>query len=319
MTTPTPPVQLPGIPSTLLPPTITAPIFAKALETSTVMQMARRVPLAMDATTAIPVPLDVPTADWVSEGGVKPLSSGGVGVKTMTGKKVATLVPVSMEVATTNAAGLYQQLQNDLPTAISRAFDTAAIHGKTMKGSAGPFQDYLTLTTKSITLGTTAQSKGGIYADLVTGMAEVTEDDWDFTGFVADKRLKPQLLLATDTQGRPIFVDTTTGGTDAAGNGTLLGEPLAYGSGISGKYRRQSSSTDSGLRAIGGDWSQCAFGIGQDISVKVSTEATYVDEAGTVHSAFQENLVLLLVEAYFGFVLGEPEAFVKYLGAPQAS
>ncbi|MER7623945.1 phage major capsid protein [Streptomyces sp. NPDC126503] len=315
----TPPVTLSGIPNSLLPKTISGPIFAKATEQSTVMRLARRVPLAMTANTEIPVPLDVPTADWVSEGGRKPISSGGIGVKTMQGKKVATLVAVSEEVARTNAAGLYQQLAQDLPTAIARAFDTAAIHGKTMKGATGPFSDYLAMTTKSVTLGTAAQSKGGIYADLVKGMADVTEDDWDFNGFVADKRLKPQLLLATDTSGRPIFVDSTEPGSGAAGAGTLLGEPLAYGSGISGKYRRQSTSADSGLRAIGGDWSQCAYGVGMDITIKTSTEATYVDEDGTVHSAFQENLVLLLVEAYFGFVLGDAEAFVKYVGAGGAS
>jgi hypothetical protein len=56
----------------LLPPTITGPIFAKATEQSAVMSLARRVPLSVNAHTAIPVPMDVPVADWVGEGGVKP-------------------------------------------------------------------------------------------------------------------------------------------------------------------------------------------------------------------------------------------------------
>ncbi|MBQ1165561.1 phage major capsid protein, partial [Streptomyces sp. A73] len=75
--------------------------------------------------------------------------------------------------------------------------------------------------------------------------------------------------------------------------------------------RRQSTSVDSGLRAIGGDYSQAAYGVGMEISIKRSREATYIDEDGAVHSAFQENLVLLLAEAYYGFVLGDAEAFVK--------
>jgi HK97 family phage major capsid protein len=91
--------------------------------------------------------MDVPTAGWVSEGGAKPVGSAGVGVKLMTGKKVALLVPVSQEVAMTNPAGLYDQLVQDLPTAIGRAFDYAAIHGLDLKtGGAGPFSDYLALT-----------------------------------------------------------------------------------------------------------------------------------------------------------------------------
>jgi hypothetical protein len=65
---------------------------------------------------------------------------------------------------------------------------------------------------------------------------------------------------------------------------------------------------DSTIRAVVGDWSQAAYGVGMDITIKVSTEANYFDGT-TWHSAFQENLTLLLVEAYYGFVLGSPSAF----------
>src|SRR5689334_23897508 len=159
-------VQLNSVNGTLLPPTITGPIFAKASEESAVMKLARRVPLSVSAATAIPVPMVVPVAGWVSEGGVKPAAQVGIGVKTMVGKKVALLVPVSQEVVMTNAAGLYDQLQQDLPTSIARAFDQAAINGKDMRsGGAGPFADYLTQSPNSVALGTAAQNAGGIYAD----------------------------------------------------------------------------------------------------------------------------------------------------------
>lgn len=315
----TEPLKLSNVDDALLPRTLTGPIFEKSVEQSAVMSLARRAPLAIDATTSIPVPLDVPTADWVGQGSRKPLSSGGVDVKQMSAKKLAVLIPVSEEVYKTNAGGLWTQLNKDLPTAFARAFDRAAIHGKTMKGATGPFSDHLIETTKYVALGTAPDSAGGLYADLVNGMAEVVNDDWDFTGFAADHRLKPQLLLQTDANGRPIFVDATTPGMDQAVAGTLIGEPLAYSRSVSGKHRRQSTSTDTGLRAIGGDWSQAAYGVGMDITVRVSAEATYVDEDGGVHSAFQENLVLLLAEAYYGFVLGDPEAFVKYTSAGYVS
>ncbi|MGV9888385.1 phage major capsid protein [Streptomyces sp. NPDC003395] len=315
----TPPIKLSDVDPTFLPPTLTGPIFEKSVEQSAVMSLARRVPLAMSANTAVPVPLDVPTADWVSEGGKKPLSSGGVAVKEMSGKKVAVLIPVSMEVVRSNAAGLWAQLQNDLPTAFARAFDMAAIHGKTMKGATGPFADYLAATSKEVVLGTTGQSTGGIWTDLVNGQELIVDDDWDYTGTVADNRLKPKLLKATDTTGQPIFVDTTQPGTGAALAGTLVGEPVAYSRSVSGKLRRQSTSVDSGLRAVGGDWSQAAYGVGMDITVKISQESGYVDEDGGVHFAFQENLYLLLAEAYYGFVLGDSEAFVRYVATAGAS
>ncbi|MGW0312018.1 phage major capsid protein [Streptomyces flavidovirens] len=315
----TAPIKLSDVNATFLPPTLTGPIFEKSVEQSAVMSLSRRVPLSMSANTAVPVPLDVPTADWVDQAGRKPLGTGGVDIKQMSGKKIAVLIPVAMEVVQSNAAGLWTQLQSDLPTAFSRAFDRATIHGKTMKGATGPFTDYLAMTSKSVALGTASQSTGGIWLDFVNGMEEIVDDDWDYTGTVADHRLQPKLLGATDTTGRPIFVETRDTGTGMAVAGSLVGNPLAYSRSVSGKVRRQSTSTDTGLRAIGGDWSQTAYGVGMDITVKISREATYIDEDGGVHSAFQENLVLLLAEAYYGFVLGDSEAFVKFTGTPSAT
>jgi HK97 family phage major capsid protein len=315
----TAPLKISDVNDALLPRTLAGPIFEKSVEQSAVMALARQAPLALDATTSVPIPMDVPTADWVGQAARKPLSTSSVGVKQMTAKKLAVLIPVAEEVVMTNSGGLWTQLQTDLPTAFARAFDHAAIHGKTMKGATGPFTDYLAMTSNAVALGTNDQAEGGIWADFVNGMAEVIDDDWDYTGTVADHRLKPSLLLATDTTGRPILVDTTVPGTQMASAGTLIGEPLAYSRSVSGKQRRQSASSDTGLRAIGGDWSQAAYGVGMDITVRISKEATYVDEEGGVHSAFQENLVLLLAEAYYGYVQGDPDAFVKYTGTPSGS
>jgi hypothetical protein len=394
------------VPSTLLPPTITGPIFTKATEESAVMRLARRVPLSMAANTEIPVPMDVPAAGWVNEGGAKPVAAGSVGIKTMRGKKVALIVPVSEEVARTNPAGLYDQLRQDLPTSIARAFDHAAIHGVDLRtGSAGPFTDYLKMTSNTQELGTTTQANGGMYADLVKGEQQVTDSNYDFTGIAADPKLRPLLKLQVDTTGRPIWVDTPQEGVNS---GQIIGYPTYFNRGVSGSYRRhgnkvqvvtitgtptggtftlssngnttsglaynaasatvqtalrafggafaavtvtgsaggpytvtfpttgatltadgsaltggtspdavvaQSNPSATSLRAIGGDWSQCAYGVGMDITIKVSNEASYVDEADVTHSAFQENLVLFLVEAYFGFVVGDPEAFVAYTDA----
>lgn len=401
---------LSNVSSVLLPPTITGPIFNKAVEQSAVMSLARRVPLSVNAQTAIPVPMDIPVADWVAEGGVKPASQVGVGVKLMTGKKVALLVPVSDEVVMSNPAGLYDQLQQDLPTAIARAFDYAAIAGKSLRtGAAGPFADYLAQSPNSVALGTTAQANGGLYADLVTTVGKVVDNNYDMTGWAADPRLRVDAMLATDTQGRPIFGTENVDVTSGIAQSNLLGWPAFFNKGISGRYWRagdsvqtitQSGTTstsgsfvigaggntlsvawnaaaatvqtgiqawggvfstvtvtgsaggpftvtfpaitsnvapeaapfsivsnslapagakvavaatasgavDSTIRAVAGDWSQCAYGVGMDISIRVSNEASYFDGTNW-HSAFAENLTLLLVEAYYGFVLGSPNAF----------
>jgi len=229
-------VQLSSTNSNLLPPEITGPIFAKASEESAVMSLARRVPLSVSAQTAIPVPMDVPVAGWVAEGAHKPVSEVGVGVKLMTGKKVALLVPVSDEVVMTNPGGLLDQLEADLPTAIARAFDQAAITGRDGRtGGAGPFAEYLSQTPNSVALGTASQSTGGLYADIVNGAGKVVDKNFDFTGIAADPRFKIDTMLQTDTQGRPLFNDANAAGGIG---GTLAGFPTSFGKGVSGKYWR---------------------------------------------------------------------------------
>lgn len=390
------PTTISNVQSSLLPTEVTQAIFDKVLETSAITQLARRVQLPLVGNTSIPVSMDVPTAGWVAEGAAKPVGAGSVGLKQMTAKKVALLVPVSEELARANPGGLFDQLQQDLPVAISRAFDHACIHGKDLRsGGTGPFTDYLKMTSQSVELGTAAQGIGGKYADLVNVEKAVVNAGFDFTGWASDPMLKPELKLSTDTTGRPLWVDGVEGPS-------LIGYPVGYNRGVSGKYRRhgnnvqvititgsptggtftlansfgqtyvaaynvatatlqtairawggifatvavtgtagatytltfgttgapisvsasaltggtspavvlgQAATVDTKLRAVGGDWGQCAFGIGSDISVKISTEASYVDEASVTHSAFQDNLVLLLVEAYFGFVVGNVNAF----------
>ena len=412
------PSALANTSSVLLPPTITGPIFAKAAEQSAVMSLARRVPLSVAANTAIPVPMDIPIADWVGEGGVKPAAQGGVGVKLMSGKKLALLVPVSDEVVMTNPGGLYSQLQQDLPTALSRAFDYAAITGKSLKtGGAGPFQDYIAMSPNSVALGTATQATGGIYNDLVTGVGKIVDSNYDMTGWAADPRLLVDAMLATDTTGRPLLSDdhSTSTNNEVGSMSTgrdLLGWPAIFNKGVSGRYWRAGDAlqtitisgtptggtfvvtsggnsytaaynvatatlqtaiqawggifanvtvsgsagtsyvitfpaissnvaptaapvyvngagltggsspkatvvasgaggVDSTIRAVAGDWSQCAYGVGMDITIKVSTEASYFDGTSW-HSSFQENLTLLLVEAFYGFVVGSPNAFTVF-------
>jgi hypothetical protein len=117
--------------------------------------------------------MDVPVADWVGEGGVKPAAQVGVGVKTMTGKKVALLVPVSDEVVMTNPAGLYDQLQQDLPP---RSPARSTTPRSTASRSAPALLARSATTSPArehqVALGTAAQATGGLYTDIVTGAGQ---------------------------------------------------------------------------------------------------------------------------------------------------
>jgi hypothetical protein len=161
--------------------------------------------------------------------------------------------------------------------------------GGTFVLSSGGNSTSLAYNAAAATVQTAVQAWGGIYATVtVSGSAG---GPYTFTFPTSVERHRPAAAPFTVNQ------TALTGGTAATSQATVA----ATGAG----------GVDSGLRAIGGDWSQCAYGVGMDISIKVSTEASYFDGT-TWHSAFQENLVLLLVEAYYGFVVGNTNAFVAY-------
>jgi hypothetical protein len=137
----------------------------------------------------------------------------------------------------TNPAGLYDQLQQDLPTAIARAFDYAVINGLSLRtGGAGPFPEYLAQATNTVALGTTANSSGGLYVDVVTGAGKVIDKNYDFTGIAADPRLKIDAQLQIDGQGRPLYTDSMNSAGHNAGQ--IAGFETYFNKGVSGKYWR---------------------------------------------------------------------------------
>jgi hypothetical protein len=139
--------------------------------------------------------------------------------------------------------GLYAQLSQDLPTALARAFDQAAINGKDLRtGSAGPFADYLAQTPNSVALGTANAAAGGIYTDLLTGAGKVVNKNYGFTGFAADPRMAIDAGLSIDSNGRPLFQSANDGASLLAatgGRGTLAGLPAFVSQGVSGLYWRE--------------------------------------------------------------------------------
>jgi hypothetical protein len=147
----------------------------------------------------------------------------------------------------------------------------------------------LAYNAASATVQTAVRAWGGIYAGVtVTGSA-----GGPYTISF------PNATTNVQAPSAPFAVDQSllTGGTAATSQATIA----ATGQG----------GVDTNLRAVGGDWTQAAYGVGMDISLRISKEASYFDGT-TWHSAFQENLVLVLAEAYYGFVMGAKRAFVTY-------
>lgn len=286
---------------------MTGPIFDKAQERSVIMRLGGTIPVILGE-TSIPTTTKRPEVGVVGEGEAKPVSDVGYGVKTFKPVKMATIVVVSEEFARSNIGGTYEQISDDLAFAIARGADLLTLHGRSpLTGALVEGKEYVNQTSNRVVLGSTPQEEGGISGDLVAGYELVVNDDTsdEFTGFAADSRLRPQLIGATDRNGRPLL-QTATNLADRMD--TVLGLPTAYSRAVSGRI---GANVDTGVRAFGGDWGLVRWGFAEEMVIKVSTEATVMID-GQLVSLWQHNLVGLLVEATFGWAIGNVDAFAAY-------
>ena len=276
-------------------------IFEKAARQSVVQTLARRVPLGING-QSIPVVTGKVTAGWVAEGAQKPASSGTMALKTMDPKKLAAIAVVSAEVVRANPGGYMDVLRPQVAEAFAVAFDSAALHG-----TSSPFSTNLDTGSSTQEFTGTAPAFTAVYDDLNAGLSTLVNADKDPNGFAFDRRMEPVLNGAKDTSGRPLFLDATY--TDAAGpirQGSLLGYQTVVGKGIYAATPK--------IYGYLGDWSQVAWGAVGGISYKVSTEAT-VTINGTLVSLFENNLVAILAEAEYGFLVNDASSFVKFTNA----
>lgn len=290
-------------------PTIAAPIFERATRMSVVQQLARQVPLGFNG-SKIPVVTGRPQAGWVGEGATKPATAGTMSLKTIEPKKLAAIVIVSAEVVRANPGGYMDTLRPNLAEAFAIAFDRAALHDEGPDGSAGagPFATFIDQTTKGVWIATGTT----IHNDFVAVLdALVTDTDdsgrrYRLTGWALDDVIEPTILDAVDGNDRPLYLDLPTDASAAviggARPGRLLNRPSFMGEGV--------ADDTAEIIGYGGDWSQAAWGVVGGISYRISTEAA-VTINGTLTSAFEHNLVAIVAEAEYGFVVADPEAFVE--------
>lgn len=278
-----------------------AAIFEKAAQQSVVQSLAPRVPLGING-QSIPVVTGKVSAGWVAEGAQKPASSGSMALKTMDPKKLAAIAVVSAEVVRANPGGYMDLLRPQIAEAFAVAFDAAALHG-----TSSPFSTNIDTGSSTQEFTGTTPAFTAVYDDINAGLATLVNAGKEPNGFAWDRRMEPVLNAAKDTAGRPLFLDATY--TDLAGplrQGRMLGYPAYVGKGIYAATPK--------IYGYLGDWSQVAWGAVGGISYKVSTEAT-VTINGALTSLFENNLVAILAEAEYGFLVNDTASFVKYTNA----
>lgn len=260
-----------------LPAQLSTEIIQKTQETSAIMQLARRIDLPGQG-IEIPVILSDPQAEWVAETGMKPVSRPTLDKKIMTGYKLAVIVPFANEFRR-DETFLYNALVERLPGVLAEKFDATVFHG------VAPGSNFDTLAA------CTAQSLAtNAYTGLVAADGDIADHDGINNGFVISPKGKNALLLATDENKRPLFINSVAEGAIPM----ILGVRTLQSKGC------YAAGTPS-VVGFAGDWTKATYGVVEGITIGYSEDATLQDGENNVINLFQQNMFAVRVEMEVGF------------------
>ena len=289
-----------------LDPELAQDYFSEVEKVSIVQQIARKIPLG---TTGVRIPhwTGNVTANWVGEGGQKPVTKGDMTKQDIVPHKIATIFAASAEVVRANPVNYLNTMRVKVAEAIAIAFDNAVLNG-----TATPFGAYLGQTSKSVSLadplgaGKGAADGSNAYTALNSGLSLLIGAGKKWNGTLFDAVSEPILNGAVDTAQRPLFLEATYGDINAPfRSGRVLGRPTFISDHVA-------SGTTVGYM---GDWTQVVWGQIGGLSFDVSDQATLdlsaAQDGSGIVSLWQNNLVAVRVEAEFGVLVNDPQAFVK--------
>lgn len=283
-----------------LPNSVSSEILQKTQEASSVMQLARKIPLPGNG-VQIPVITSDPIANWVTETGVKPVSNPGLSKKIMQAHKLAVIVPFSDEFRR-DMGRLYSALIERLPNALSKEFDKTVFFGPS--STLANFDDFSEITAQSLS-GT-----GGVYGGLVAADTDISEQSGTINGYVFSPQGRGMLLNALDKNDRPIFINSVA----ESAVPRILGAPTYFRQAV---YKEGTAGSGSGastpdIIGFAGDWSHAMWGTVEGVKIDIAKEATLttVDASNdtVTINLFQQNMFAVRAEIEVGFV-AETEYF----------
>lgn len=290
-----------------LPAEVSQEILQKTQQASAIMQLARQIALPGRG-VQIPVITSDPAAAWVAETGAKPVSNPGLSTKLMQAYKLAVIVPFSDEFRR-DAAALYDALVARLPLALAQKFDQTVIGAVDAPGEN--FDTFANCTAQSI-----VKAEGhSTYDGLVAAYGDIAAHNGSLNGFALSPSAVGLLLGATDSTGRPIFINSAADGDV----NRLLGARTLESRGIykAGAAGVGTAPGTPALVGIAGDWSQAMYGTVEGVQIR------FADQTGlTINSTqvnlWEHNMFAVRAEIELGF-RADTDCFNILTGAvPQA-
>jgi HK97 family phage major capsid protein len=296
-----------GTSGVLLPPAVSQDIWQLTQEASGVMGAAQQIPLPGRG-VSIPIITGDPSADWVGETAKKPVSRPALSNKTITPYTLAVITPFSNQFRR-DLPGLYTALVQRLPGVLAKKFDTTVFG--LAAGAPGSNFDTLGAATA---VGIAGNTWKGV-TTAVSTVATATVDG-ELEAWVLSPQGKSVFLGAIDTVGRPLYLDSTTGG---GGIPQIAGAPV-YTSRAS--YVLDADGAGGGTDkqyGYAGDWDNAFWGSVEGIQISISDQATLLDSDGTTSiNLWQQNMFAVRAEIEVGFRVRDLAYFVKLTSATQS-
>ena len=281
-----------------LEPVLAQDYFAEVEATSIVQRLARKIPMGPTG-VRIPHWEGSVSAGWVAEGGQKPITKGDMSKQDVVPHKIATIFVESAEVVRANPANYLGTMRTKVATAIAVAFDRAVLHGVDT-----PFSSSVADTAQAVDF------EADPYDALNAGLTTLIAAGRKWTGTLLAPKTEPIVNGAKDGNGRPLFLEIAPPALTniVTREGTVLGRPTVI-------HDHAGDATDADLLGVMGDFSQIIWGqvggLTYDVSDNASLDISVAQDGSQIVSLWQNNLVAVRVEAEFGVLINDVNAFVK--------
>lgn len=279
--------------SMALPSDVANEILQGVQSESAIMRLARKITLPGRGVT-IPVITSDPSAQWVEETGLKPVSNATPATKLMQAHKIAVIETFSKEFVR-DIPALYDALVKRLPGALAAVFDSTVIGANATE--LANFDKLSACTAQSI-----LNANNGTYLGLVAADTDIADHGGILNGFALSAQARGLLLTAVDGNGRPLFLSSATEGVVDR----VLGAPAYFSKNVY-KAGAAAVGTDAGTPAIvgiAGDWSQAMYGTVSGVEISVNDSASLTVGSGgsaTTINLWQQNMVAVRAEIEVGF------------------
>lgn len=290
-----------------LPAEVSAEILQKTQQESAIMRLARQINLPGRG-VQIPVITGDPTAAWVAETDAKSVSNPSLSTKLMQAYKLAVIVPFSDEFRR-DAAALYDALVARLPLALAQRFDQTVVGAVQAPGEN--FDTFANCTAQSLV----AAQNHTAYNGLVAAFTDIAEHGGSVNGFALSPAGEGLLLSATDSTGRPLFINSAAEGAIPR----ILGAATYASRGmyVAGVAPVGTGAGTPAVVGVAGDWTQAMYGTVEGVQIR------FADQTGlTINSQqvnlWEHNMFAVRAEIELGFRC-DTACFNRLLGAtPQA-